>query len=343
MIERFHGGLREDSLDFSINLNPFIDESVTRDLVCKYYKKAIKYPEQRGKSLIQSISNKYNIPEENIILGNGSIEIFYLLPRVLQVDKIFTLEPTFSEYRYVAKINKCDYVPIKPVFEFEWDMEKLSKRLDKKSLLFICNPNNPTGNLFERKKILKLLKTGAFIVVDEAFIDFTLQNESLIKDVINFKNLIVVKSLTKIYSIAGLRIGFCVASKKIVRELNRNLPLWNVNSLALAISKDFLLNDDLIINTKRLVKKEKEFIFKSFENCSYIKLFDTHANFFLARSDKTPELINFLSSNNIAVREYKGFYGLDKKYFRFAIKKHEENEQLVDLIKKFYSFERTNI
>ncbi len=343
MIERYHGGLSVNTNDFSVNLNAFIDKETIREMVCKYHSSIINYPEQRGKSLIQVISNKYDLPEENIILGNGSIEIFYFLPRVLKVDKIFTLEPTFSEYRYVAKINKCDYVPIKPESKFEWDLKKASKRLNKKSLLFICNPNNPTGSLFKKERILKLLETGAFIVVDEAFMDFSWENESLLKEVVKFKNLIIVKSLTKIYSIAGLRIGFCVASKKIIKELDRNLPPWNVNALALAISKDFLINDEIINSTKIMVKNEKEYILKSFNKIGYINLFNSHANFFLASSDRTPDLIKFLSSNNITVREHRGFYGLDMNYFRFAIKKHEDNQKLVSLIKEFYSLESFNI
>lgn len=336
MIERFHGGLKEDTIDFSVNLNAFIDENIIKELICKYYNKAIKYPEQRGKSLIDIISQKYKIPYENIILGNGSMEIFYSLPKVLKVNKVFTLEPTFSEYRYVSKINKCNHYPIKPVEEFRWDLEKVLKNLDEKSLLFICNPNNPTGNLFLRNDILSLLKTGAYIVVDEAFIDFSDEDESLITEAIKYENLIIVKSLTKIYSIAGLRIGFCVASKDIIKGLDKVLPLWNVNAVALSISKDFLLNDTLIDQTKRLLKEEKAFILKHLGNCEQIKLFDTHANFFLACSKETPELISFFSKNNVTVREYKGFYGLNEKYFRFAIKNRKENELLIDLIKKFY-------
>lgn len=339
MIERFHGGIKEDTIDFSVNLNAFIDQNIIKELVCKYYKKAIKYPEQRGKTLIQIIASKYKIPEENIFLGNGSIEIFYSLPRILQINKVFTLEPTFSEYRYVAKINKCKYYPIKPFMEFVWDFEKVLKKLDNKCLIFICNPNNPTGNLFLKKDILTLLKAGAYIVVDEAFMDFSEKEESLISEAIKYKNLIVVKSLTKIYSIAGLRIGFCVASKKIIRGLNKVSPPWNVNALALSISKDFLLNDGLILNTKKLLKREKEFIFRNLKNNEQIKLFNTHANFFLAYSDKTSELINFLSKKNITVREYKGFYGLNDRYFRFAIKNRDENSLLVDLIKNFYEGE----
>ncbi|MCX7770400.1 MAG: histidinol-phosphate aminotransferase family protein [Proteobacteria bacterium] len=336
MIERFHGGLKENTIDFSVNLNPFIEEKMIKEFVIKNYLKAIRYPQQRGNSLVELISDKFNIPVDNIILGNGSIEFFYNLPRVLPVHSVYTLEPTFSEYRYVAKINKCKYFPVKPLSEFEWDFDDLLRKLNNKSLLFVCNPNNPTGNIFSKSDILKILRTGAFVVVDEAFMDFSERNESLLQEVIKYKNLIVVKSLTKIYSIAGLRIGFCVASKRVIENLNKVMPLWNVNGIALSVAKEFLLNDDIILMTKKLLKREKEYILKSFESNKYIKIFDSYANFFLAKSNNTQDLISYLSKKDITVRENKGFCGLNKNYFRFAVKKRRENELLIKMINEFF-------
>jgi threonine-phosphate decarboxylase len=343
MIERFHGGLKENTIDFSVNINSFINENIIKELVCKYCNKVIKYPEQRGHSLINVISNRYGISEDNIILGNGSIEIFYALPRALEIDNVITLEPTFSEYRYIAKINECSHNPVKPIFEFYWDFIKLRKKLNKKSLLFICNPNNPTGTLFKKEDILNLIDTSAFIVVDEAFMDFSEKDESLIKEAVKYKNLIVIKSLTKIYSIAGLRIGFCVASKNVIEKLDKILPLWNVNSLALSITKDFLLNKDLIPKTKSSLKTEKKFIIDGLKNIEDLKLFETYANFFLAHCSSTSKLISYLSRNNITVREHKGFYGLNERYFRFAIKSRRENNLLVKMINDFFSIESRNL
>jgi len=335
MNDRFHGGILEYPMDFSVNLNPLVDENIVKKLVCKYYKKAIHYPEQRGESLLQLIEQKYNVSINNIVLGNGSIELFYAIPHVVDVDRVVTLEPTFCEYRYIAKINNLKYLPYLFHEAFVWDLNKLKRLLKKKDILFICNPNNPTGNIFSREDVIKLLESGAYVVVDEAFMDFSDNDQSLIDKVTEFENLIIVKSLTKIYSIAGLRVGFCVASKDIIYELKKILPLWNVNGIAINVAKDFLENVNLIEQTKSYIDCERKYITKNLEKTSLFKVFDTKANFFLAYSEKTEEFIEFLHLNNVTVRRSVGFYGLNDKYFRFAVKKRHENRLLIKLMNEF--------
>jgi threonine-phosphate decarboxylase len=335
MNDRFHGGISYYPTDFSVNLNPLVDESTIKKLVCKYYKKAIHYPEQRGESLLQLIGQKYNLSLDNIVLGNGSIELFYAIPHVVYVKRIVTLEPTFCEYRYIAKINNLGYFPYLFHETFVWDLNKLKRLLRKGDILFICNPNNPTGNVFIREDIIKLLETGAYVVVDEAFMDFSNNDQSLIDSVTEFEKLIVVKSLTKIYSIAGLRVGFCVASKDVIYKLKKILPLWNVNGIAINVAINFLKNVNLVDQTKSYMACERKYIKKSLDKLSLFKVFDTMTNFFLAYSEKTEEFIDFLHSKNVTVRKSVGFYGLDEKYFRFAIKKKLENRLLVKLMGEF--------
>lgn len=335
MNERFHGGIKNNTIDFSVNLNPLIEEVVIKNLVCKHYKKAINYPEQRGETLVNLISEKYKISVSNIVLGNGSIEIFYALPKVLNVSRVITLEPTFCEYRYIANINNVEYEPLLWDKNLNWDFNHLRKNLKKGDLLFICNPNNPTGDIFHKEDILSLLDTSAYIVVDEAFMDFTNVDQSVLSEVFKFENLIVVRSLTKIFSIAGLRVGFCVASKKIINELKKVLPLWNVNGIALAVAEQLLKRDDIISQTKDYIEKEKRYFLKELSNLNLFKIHNTYANFFLAQSEKTGDFIDFLAKHNVSVRDFRGFYGLNENYFRFAIKRKGENRLLVSLFKEF--------
>ncbi len=335
MNDRFHGGILEYTIDFSVNLNPLVDEHTVKELVCKYYKKAIHYPEQRGESLLQLVGQKYNLSLNNIVLGNGSIELFYALPHVIDVKRIVTLEPTFCEYRYIAKINNLEYLPYLFHETFVWDLDKLKRLLRKGDILFICNPNNPTGNIFSKEEIIKLLESSAYVVVDEAFMDFSDNDQSLIDKVTEFENLIIVKSLTKIYSIAGLRVGFCVASKDVISEIKKILPLWNVNGIAINVAKDFLKNVNLVEQTKSYIACERKYITKALEKSSFFKVFDTKTNFFLAYSERTGEFIDFLHLNNVTVRKSDGFYGLDDKYFRFAVKKRTENSLLIKLMNEF--------
>lgn len=336
MNDRFHGGTKKNFVDFSVNLNPVIKPVLVEKLVCKHANAAIHYPEQRGESLIKEITQKYKLLKDNIFLGNGSIEIFYMIPRFLDIKRIYTLEPTFCEYRYVSNINKIEHKSILQEGTFFWDLEKVRRMLNKGDAVFICNPNNPTGSLFRKEEILKLLDSKAYIIVDEAFMDFALKDESLLREASEIDNLIVIKSLTKIYSIAGLRVGFCVASKEVIKKMKALAPLWNINGIAIEVAKEMINNDALIEQTKHFISKEREFITKKLSSIGNIEIFNSNANFFLARSSKTESLISFLAKNNIVVRNHKGFFGLDKNFFRFAIKTRKENKILIDLIKFFF-------
>lgn len=333
MKSRLHGGTENCLYDFSVNLNPVIKESYIKKMLSSLSYAAIKYPEQRGNSLVNLIASKNNIPSDNIVLGNGSIELFYYLPEILKPQRAFTLEPTFCEYSYICDIYNINLKRFLPESEFYWDFSKIQKELKPEDLLFICNPNNPTGTLFYKEDILALLDTGAYIVIDEAFMDFCPENQSLLKDVESFENLIVVKSLTKIYSIAGLRIGFLAANRQISERLKEILPLWNVNGVALEMAK-IMIDSDIIEKTRKIIVKEKEFLFKKLKK--YLKPFDSNANFLLCKSEKTMQLHEFAKSRGFCLRDNSGFYGLDESYFRIAIKERKENMQLVELFMNFF-------
>lgn len=333
MKSRLHGGTENCLYDFSVNLNPVVKESYIKKILSSLSYAAIKYPEQRGDSLVNIIARKNNVISENVVLGNGSIELFYCLPRVLKPERAFTLEPTFCEYSYICDIYNIKLRRFLPDSEFHWDFSKIHKELKPKDLLFICNPNNPTGTLYSREDIITLLKTGAYIVIDEAFMDFSPENQSLLDDLERFENLIVVKSLTKIYSIAGLRIGFLVANRHISERLKLILPLWNVNGVALEMAK-VMLENDIIEKTRKIVIEEKNFLFNKMKK--YLKVFDSNANFLLCKSDRTPKLHKFAKSRGFCLRDNKGFYGLDESYFRVAIKEHKENMRLIELFVNFF-------
>lgn len=333
---RQHGGTKEITYDFSVNLNPLIDEKIIKSLLCNMAKHAIKYPEERGERLVKVIAERIDIKPENIILGNGSIELFYYLPQILKPKRIFTLEPTFCEYSYICEINGIPLKRVAPQSEFNWDFTAIKSLLRKGDLIFICNPNNPTGTLFKKEDILEVVERGAFVVVDEAFMDFCVDNQSMIEFVENCSNVIVVKSLTKIYSLAGLRIGFLVADKEIVSKFGNTLPLWNVNGVAQEIARAMICDDKLIEKTKSYVSKERQYLEKKLSFIKELKVYKSEANFLLCRTKRAKELQEFALKEGVHIRDNKGFYGLSEDFFRVAVKKSRENLVLVRTFKKFF-------
>jgi len=341
MNERLHGGTEKFSHDFSVNLNPLIKEKDLKKMLLSLATSAMRYPEERGESLVAILAKLNELNEENIVLGNGSIELFYYLPHILMPKRAFTLEPTFCEYSYICKLYNISLRQLLPKDDFLWDLSYLKNELKKGDLLFLCNPNNPTGTLFQKDDILTLAKTGAFIVVDEAFMDFSPENQSLLKVAPTLKNLVVVKSLTKIYSIAGLRLGFLVAEKQLVSSLKKILPLWNVNGIALEVAKKMLENTKIIEQTKKYVAKEKEYLLKEFDlyDKKALKPFSSNANFLLLKSEKATQLMNFAKKRGVYLRDNRGFYGIDERYFRIAIKERRENRYLLNVFREFFNGE----
>lgn len=334
---RHHGGAKDVLFDFSVNLNPLVDKSEIAELLSLLADAAIKYPEQRAESLVSLISTIYQIEKINIFVSNGSMELFYYLLNILKPKRVFTLEPTFCEYSYIAEVNQ---IPLKRFLaedKFRWNIYALASELNKDDVVFVCNPNNPTGSLFDKEEIKILVETGAFVVVDEAFMDFSSDNQSLISGVGRRTNLIVIKSLTKIYSLAGLRIGFLIAEDKIVNSFNARVPLWNVNGIAVEMAKRMLSKSCFIEKTRSYIEEEKKRLLSVFKSYSdKLKCYESYANFFLCESRFAKDILSFATKNGFSLRDNRGFFGLGDSFFRIAVKSHDENTQLMLMFENFF-------
>ncbi len=335
MADRAHGGHNGVELDFSVNLNPLITVRELKRIITPLIESVIPYPETRAQSLVRRVSQYLGADEKRIIAGNGSIELMYCLPRILDIKRIITLEPTFCEYRYLAEINNLNHLPLFSQSCFFWDFVEIKKKLTEKDLIIICNPNNPTGNLFLKDEIIKLCETRAYILVDEAFMDFSERDESVIGYLKDFPNLFVLKSFTKIFSLAGLRIGFLLGDEKTISQVDRILPLWNVNALALEVTKSLIDDNEIIEKTKRYIKHERDFLIKKLKKFP-IEIFESVANFLLLRFENARGFSSFSKSRGLAVRTPDGFLGLNSSYLRIAVKKRRENIMLIKLFEEFF-------
>ncbi|MFN3527924.1 MAG: pyridoxal phosphate-dependent aminotransferase, partial [Candidatus Altarchaeaceae archaeon] len=250
--------------------------------------------------------------------------------------------PTFSLYEKYSKIFHANvkYIFLKEENEFSFDIEEIYKKISKNTrIIFLCSPNNPTGKSISNE-ILKIVEENPkiYFFIDEAFIEFS-DNKSLCEYVNNFENLFVSRSMTKFFSLAGLRIGYGIGNKKIIRKLLKRKVEWNVNSLAQIAGIESLKDFEYIQKSKILLKEEKKKFFDALSNINKLKVYPSDANFFLInlKSLKARYVKKKMLENGILIRDCSNFKGLDDNYIRACVNNTENNEKFVNIIKKIMS------
>ncbi|GAA4899135.1 histidinol-phosphate transaminase [Flaviramulus aquimarinus] len=316
-------GNSDDMVFLDANENPF-ENGVNR------------YPDPQQRTVKSLLSEIKGIPVKNILLGNGSDEVLDLIFRAFcepNQDNIITLPPTYGMYSVLANINAVEIKRVQLDDDFQPKVDTILNEADTKSkLLFLCSPNNPTGNSFEAIAIEKLIKEfKGIVVIDEAYIDFS-NEESWVSRLNEFPNLIVTQTLSKAYGMAGIRLGICFASEAIISVLNRIKPPYNVNELTqqkaiLQLEQneltkqqvlDILQARDVLISKLNLV----DFIFK---------IYPTDANFVLVKVDDATKRYNQLIEKGIVIRNRTTQPGCEN-CLRFTIGTPEENKILIDTL-----------
>jgi len=337
-------GLNPDEIiDFSASINPLGCPEGVRKAISERFADIKNYPDSECTSLRKTIADKVHCSESNIIIGNGSNELFYLIPRALKPKQGIFLQPTFSEFKdalcnanveIVEIVNDSGRFPI-----INKDIRRLKNI--KEGMVFLCNPNNPTGQLTLKEEILELVKdnTNRLIVADEAFMDFVDEDEkySVIKEAPLMDNLIVVRSLTKFYGFPGLRLGYLVANESTVNKLMQFKEPWTVNTFA-QIAGQVAINDvEFASNTREYMSGEKAFLYEGLSKINGIRPFQPSVNFILVRIDNveitSSEIQDLLVKDNIFIRDCSNFIGLSEKYFRVAVKTRDENQKLLRALK----------
>ena len=280
----------EEIVDFSANINPMgLSENVKKAMI-NSIDKVIKYPDITYFDLKNSISNFEDINSQNIILGNGAAEAIFNIVRALKPKKALLPAPTFSEYEEaILSVNgEIKYYKLKEKNNFEIDNEFIDNIKDDIDVVFICNPNNPTGVLTTNQFIIKVLKkaliTNTIIVIDESFLDFMeTNNEYSSKGLLNYyDNLIVVKSLTKFFAIPGARIGYGLCKNNVlINEINKVTVPWSINIIAADAIIQGLKEKDYINNSIKYVKDEKEYLYGALKEIQMLKVLKPSVNFIM--------------------------------------------------------------
>ena len=338
----------EALIDFSVNISPISPPlpELSLDSFALH-----RYPSIDGSGVRDFYCRRFDIDHECVLPLNGAIEGIYLIPAALGLDSVLVPAPSFYDYERACSMAGAEvcYLMLKDQDGFVFPgIEEISEKMQDVDALFVANPNNPTGTGFPKEVVLALASRfpDKWFIIDEAFIQFVddFPEASLMNDLRAFKNIIVVSSLTKFYALPGLRLGAVIAHPDTIAQLLRFKTPWSVNSVADAVALELMNVRDYEEEVRRLITRERAKIFKRMKQISSVSIRGYAANFFLARwkcDSRLDELLSYLMEKNIFVRDCRNFPGLEDKYFRFAIRKPEENEYLLKHLQRFGALKET--
>ena len=317
-------GFKNPMIFLDANENPF-ENGVNR------------YPDPQQRTVKAVLAAQKGVLESQILLGNGSDEVLDLIYRVFcepKKDNIITLPPTYGMYKVLAGINDVENREVLLSADFELDTNAILKQIDfRTKLIFICSPNNPTGNIFKRGSIEILLKSfNGMVVIDEAYIDFS-SEPSWINLLEEFPNLIVTQTLSKAYGMAGIRLGICYASQQVIEIINKVKPPYNVNELTQSKALERLDKIEDINNEIASILESKASLLQELVHVDWVeKTYDSEANFLLLKVDDAKLRYQQLIEKGIVIRD-RSTQPLCENTLRITIGTQKENAKLIDVLK----------
>ena len=292
-----------------------------------------RYPDNKHDELKKVVSGIKNVNVNQVVFGNGTDEILDLIVRVFcnpSEDKIITLPPTYGMYDVIAKTNGVENIEIPLKSDFSIDKNEILKLSSKKTkILFLCSPNNPTGNSFDTNDLTDLIKGfNGVVVVDEAYIDFS-SKQSLISLIEDNNNLIITQTMSKAYGMAGIRLGMGFSNEKIINYLNKIKPPYNINLLTERKALEELYKIDEIEKNISIVLDQRNLLVSCLEKLDFVeKIYKSDANFLLVKVDNADLRYNQLLENGIVVRN-RSNQPLCQNCLRITIGTKNENTSLI--------------
>lgn len=338
-MNNIHGGdiyRNQVNIDFSININPLGIPDAVVSALHEAVNDCSQYPDLTAQELRLAVGKMLDVPQEYLLLGNGASELFMAIVHGLLPKRAVIAIPSFYGYEYAAKSTDSEIIYYKTTKEngFRIKEDLLSILTEDIDLLFLANPNNPTGNLMSCEELKNVLchcrNQGICVVLDECFIEFCDVAASIVREIEQYENLILVRAFTKIFSIPGVRLGYLVCSNLSLRKkISRQLPEWNLSCFAQAAGCACVSQTAYMKKTADYVRKERSFLETNLKQLG-IRTYPGKANFLLLHS-KVP-LYELLLEQGILIRDCSNFKGLDKCFYRIAVKTRKENEILLKAI-----------
>lgn len=298
-----------------------------------------RYPDPLQWQLKFQLARIKGVPAENIFIGNGSDEVIDLAYRIFcnpGKDNVIICQPTYGMYEVSANINDVETRKVNLTKEFQLDVEAIINVVDQNSkLLFICSPNNPTGNSMRKQDVLFLLQNfKGIVLIDEAYINYS-SEKTFIAELVNYSNLIIMQTLSKAWGMAALRLGIAFASMDIIDLFNKVKPPYNINLASQELGLQALQHVDQVNDWIRITINERNNLSKQLLQFSFIeKVFPSDANFLLVKCKDADDVYKYLSRNEIVVRNRSKEPGCEE-CLRITTGTADENIQLISLLKQY--------
>ena len=341
MKKMIHGGdiyRHPDMIDFSSNCNPFGPPQSVQDAICRAAGQIGHYPDVQCSLLRDALSAKLHVPGAWIFFGNGAAEVIFAAVTALKPKKALLPAPTFAEYAQALETVGCEiqYEQTAEADGFALPMDFAEQITEDIDMVFLCNPNNPTGNLLSREDTERVIRRagalGCTVVLDECFLDFVENPDefSMLGELAAYPHVILLKAFTKLYAMAGARLGYGISSNPaIIEKLERSVQPWNVSSLAQTAGLAALAEDAYVRESLTTLRAERAYLLQALKKLG-CRTYASQANYIFFRGETT--LGEKLRAAGFLVRDCSNYAGLGKGYYRVAVRLHEDNVKLVQAL-----------
>ena len=316
-------------INFSSNVYNHVDHSGLYQYLSRQMESIRTYPEPEPYSLEKVLAERFRLSSEEVCVTNGATEAIYLIAQTFRNQTSAILMPTFSEYADACRLHGHKVVPI----------YNLNRLPDRGKLIWLCNPNNPTGEVREKEALTACIKQNRqrIFIIDQSYEFFTQKALLTAREAAEFPKVILLHSMTKRFAVPGLRLGYITACKELLHEIRTQRMPWSVNQLAIEAGHYLLSSSQCDIDISLLLK-EKERLAQSLLSIGGMEIWpsDTHYMLVQLRMGKAAALKEYLATEQgILIRDASNFEGLNEHFFRIATQTPEENDKLVESIKKW--------
>lgn len=329
----------QELLDFSANISPLGLPNSVKSALANSIDCWDRYPDPHCREVKSLLAKKHNVSEGSICCGNGAADLIFKAVQVLKPRCAMVTAPTFSEYRHALSSADCkvmDYC-LDEKNEFKLTEKILTVLNERLNMLVLCNPNNPTGQTIDPDLLNEILtvcaKKQIYVLLDECFVPFLddCRKNSKISELKQFPNLLILRAFTKLYAMAGLRLGYLLCSDKtLIEKMEACGQPWNVSTPAQIAGIAALKDTDYVESVRRVIATERIYLINGFKQLG-LHVFGSDANYIFFKSPLT-DLKEQLLAKNILIRSCANFYGLNEQFYRICVRNHENNKRLIDAL-----------
>lgn len=338
---------RTDYIDFSANINPLGISELGKQAYHNAIDYLLDYPDPDYFALTKDISTFHGVDSDDVFVGNGAIEMIYKCFEFISPKKALIVAPTFVEYeKALIRIGcKPDFLVLNEEQEFCLNIDKLIEKSSEYDLIVVCSPNNPTGKAVPRKEVKRFLEEiksttdrNCNLFLDEAFLDFVGEEESMTELYTEYSNLYILRSATKFFAIPGLRLGYIITANNDFSKFYTETKIpWTINRVAEEVFRASISDKEYIKETILRNKISREKMFDELSSIDGIKAYKSEGNYLFFKLERTFDLRSALLEKGIVIRSCDNYIGLDDSFYRVAVKKEEENIILIKSLKEVLS------